>query len=438
MRLCGIYVYAMMLKMEMQNHIPQPQMSFPTLLSVEEAQRIINNQAQLITTAEDVPLEQALRRITAEPVTASIDVPGYDNSAMDGYAIRSVDLQKGTTRLRITQRISAGDNLPKALGVGEAARIFTGAALPEGADAIAIQEDCQRDGDQVIVKHKVAAGTFVRRRGNDIPSGTIVLPTGECIRPQEIGVLAAIGHAVLRCKRRLRVGILSSGNELVLPPQPLLGHQIYNSNRYTLLGMLATMSCEIVAAKIVPDDFKTTCEALQLLAAKADLIITTGGASVGEEDHLLAALQHCGRVTLYKVRVKPGKPLIFGNIGDTNIFGLPGNPVSTMVAFMLFVRPFMLRRLGCNNTHVEYHRWGYGFSLPARFCWLKSSTRCEFVRVRLEVTNGQASGVLLYRQQGSDVLQSMVWADGLAEITEGRVISHGDPVTYFPFSALLG
>ncbi len=408
------------------------------LLSVEEAQRIIDHQAQVIAATEEVPLEQALRRVTAETVTASIDVPGYDNSAMDGYAIRSGDLHPGgTTRLRIAQRISAGTAAPKALGTGEAARIFTGAALPSGADAIAIQEDCQHDQHHVIVPH-VAAGTFVRRRGNDIPRGAVLLRHGVCLRPQEIGVLAAIGRAVVRCKRRLRVGILSSGNELVMPPQPLIGNQIYNSNRYTLQGLLATTPCEIVAAMSIPDDFQTTCERLQSVAAKADLIITTGGASVGEEDHLLAALKRCGRVTLYQIRVKPGKPLIFGRIGDTDVFGLPGNPVSTMVAFMLFVRPFMLRRSGRNDAGAERYGWGIGFRLPARFCWSRPSERREFVRVCLESANGQASGVLLYRQQGSDVLSSMVWADGLAEITEGRVIANGDPVTYFPFSALLG
>ena len=404
----------------------------PVTFSVEDAQQVLNTRVRLIADCEDVKLEQALGRITAQSVIAMIDVPGYDNSAMDGYAIHTRDQRPGgTTRLRVTQRITAGCSPISPLGPGEAARIFTGAIMPDGADAVAIQENCVRDGDDVVVLEPTQPGAFIRPRGNNITSGQQVLKAGVRIRPQEIGILAAIGHLKVRCRKPARVAILSSGDELLSPGQPLKEGMIYNSNRYGLLGMLTAMQCEIVDLGIVGDDLDTTCELLRSAANQADLIVTTGGVSVGEEDHLVAALAICGRVEMYTIRVKPGKPLLYGRIGDADMFGLPGNPVSTLVAFMLFVRPFLLRRLGAFDVDRVC------FTLPARFTWSTPVTRREFARARLEITAGAATGVHLFPQQGSDVLRSMVWADGLVEITEGRIIAEGDPVPYFPFSSLL-
>ena len=402
------------------------------MLSVEEARAYLLDRARSIGESERIPVEDALGRVASADVTAPIDVPGHANSAMDGYAVRAADIARdGETTLRVTQRIAAGGEIGSALAAGEAARIFTGAPVPEGADAIAIQEDCRRDGASVTVPGPLAPGTFVRPRGNDIRAGAVVLAAGARIRAQEMGVVASVGVDRVEVRRRPRVAIVSSGDELRRPGEPLGPGQIYNSNRFTLLGLLRRLGCEVVDLGLVADTFEATRDALLDGAARADVLITTGGVSVGEEDHVRRALEAIGTLDMWKVRVKPGKPIVYGRVGACDLLGLPGNPVSALVTFGLFVRPFILRRLGAASVFPPPVR------VAARFAWPKPGGRREFARARLVAAEDGETGAEIHARQGSDVLSAAAWATGLVEIAEGTTVVPGDRVRYYSFAELL-
>jgi len=399
------------------------------LLSVEEALGLLLEQAKPLNDIELVATESALWRVLAAPQISTVDVPPLDNSAMDGYAVRMTDLST-STRLRVTQRIPAGC-VGHILEAGTAARIFTGAPVPPHCDAVVMQENCTAENGEIIVNKAPKAGENIRRAGEDIQSGAELLAAGIKLRPQEMGLLASVGLAHLPVYRKLRVATFFTGDEIIMPGQALQPGQIYNSNRFVLTGLLKSLGCEVVDLGIVPDDLTTTIEILRQAAACSDLIVTSGGVSVGEEDHVKAAVEHSGKLDLWRIAIKPGKPLAFGSAAGTAFIGLPGNPVSAFVTFCLFVRPFILRRQGIVNV-VSTH-----YPLHADFDWNKpDSKRREFLRARMAFSEDGSPVAQIYPFQGSGVLTSCTWSDGLIEVAEGMTVQRGETVKFTPFTEL--
>ena len=396
-----------------------------SMLSVEQALAQLLAGARPLDQIESVQTLAATGRVLAQPQYAGVNVPPLDNTSMDGYAVRAAECSGGGARLRVSQRIQAGSiGLP--VEPGTAARIFTGAPIPPGADAVVMQENCTLDGDHVIVRHKPAPGDWIRRAGDDIRAGMRILEAGARLRPQDIGLAASVGIASLSVVRRMKVAVFFTGNELVMPGEPLPEGAIYNSNRFTLTGLLQQFGCEITDLGIVPDTLAATREALRRAARDNDLVITSGGVSMGEEDHVKPAVEAEGRLDMWKIAVKPGKPLAFGRVGPAAFIGLPGNPVSAFVTFVIFVRPFLLCSQGVLRTEPP------GFSLRADFDWARPDARHEFLRARLN-----SSGALeLFANQGSAVLTSTVWGDGLIDNPPKQAIRRGDMVRFLPWAEL--
>lgn len=398
----------------------------PGLMPLEVAQeRLLTLAAQTaLREAETVPLEQADGRVLAEALIAGLDLPPWANSAMDGYALRLADWQGEA--LPVSQRIQAGC-APEALAPGTCARIFTGAPLPAGADTVEMQENVELDETgRVHFRQALRLGQNVRPQGQETRVGDCVLPAGTRLGPVELGLAASLGVATLQVCRRLRVAVLSTGDELVEPGQPLGPGQIYNSNRRLLMVWLQRLGCEVVDGGILPDDLALTREALAALA-QVDLILSTGGVSVGEADYLGIALREAGELTLWKLAIKPGKPLTFGHYQGVPVIGLPGNPASTLVTFGLLARPYLLRRMGVQRVEP------LAFEMPAGFVWSKAGKRREYLRARIE-----AGRVVPYANQSSGVLLSAAWAEGLAEVLEGRTLNEGDSLRFIPLSEILG
>lgn len=402
-----------------------------SLIPFEEALSRLLSAAMPVTETETVSIEQAVGLVLAEAIVSDINVPPLDNSAMDGYAVRCADLPAAGTALPVSQRIPAG-TVGHTLQVGTAARIFTGAPVPQGADAVVMQELCERADGNVSINHQPKLGENIRRAGEDITIGKTLLEAGTRLTPQAVGLLASVGKAQVAVFRRLRVALFSTGDELVTPGQPLPPGAIYNSNRYLLGSLLEQAGCEVTDQGIVEDTLDATRAALREAAQGHDLILTSGGVSVGEEDHVKPAVTAEGELSLWSIAIKPGKPLAYGHVrradgGNAQFIGLPGNPVAAFVTFLMLVRPFIRRCQGAGA------RLPTPLSLPAGFDWKKADPRRNFLRVRLS----QEGRPELFSNQSSGVLTSTVWSDGLVDLAAGQTVTAGQPVSYLPFSLLL-
>ncbi len=393
------------------------------LLPINDALTQILAHAENINQYESISIEDALGRTLGEDQISSINVPPADNSAMDGYVISTSEASPDHRTFAVSQIIAAG-SIPNPLELNTAARIFTGAEIPENADAVIMQEQCEVDGDKVILPSDIKVGQNIRPKGQDIKAGDTILKKGHCLQPQDIGLLASIGIATISVYRQLKVAILSTGDELVEPGLPLTGGKIYNSNRYLLKSFLKKLHIEVMDIGVVEDTLTETKFSLKK-AADADCIISTGGVSVGDEDHVKQAVTELGALDLWRIALKPGKPLAFGNIKNTPFFGLPGNPVSTFLTFLLFVRPFLLILQGQN------YQPPLSQMLTADFHTKANPKRQEYLRVKQN-----AEKLAAFSNQSSGVLSSVTQADGLAVIPIGASIAPGDQVQYLPFSQL--
>ena len=409
------------------------------LLSLDDALSKLLAHASPVLSTEQVPVGDADGRVLAQDLVSALHVPPQDNSAMDGYAVRCADVgQRLGVELPITQRIPAGAS-GTPLAPGSAARIFTGAPVPAGADAVLMQEDCAalaptgvaNTPQRIQINSIPEPGQNIRRAGEDIARGDKVLTRGQRLGPAELGLAASMGMADLTVVRRPRVALFSTGDELVMPgtvaPQDMAPGAIYNSNRYFLSALLRRMGCAVTDMGIVPDQREATEQALQSAAQTHDVILTSGGVSVGEEDHVKPAVQALGTLDLWQIAMKPGKPFAYGRVGNAHFLGLPGNPVSSFVTFLVLVRPFLLQLQGMRNVAMKT------VAIRSDFTWAKGDKRREFLRVR----RNSVGGLELFSNQGSGVLTSAVWGDGLVDNPPGCAIAPGDSVQFVSFAELL-
>ncbi|WP_394755223.1 gephyrin-like molybdotransferase Glp [Rhodoferax sp.] len=417
----------------------------PALMPLDDALTQLLGFAVPLTEMESVSTFDADGRVLAQDLVSALQVPPHDNSSMDGYAVRCADVAQAlhasgpaAGALTVSQRIAAGAaGLP--LAPMSAARIFTGAPIPLGADAVVMQEDCEvlpgaggPGSSAVRIKSVPAPGQWIRRAGEDVTQGAVVLLKGELLTPASLGLAASIGINVVPVRRRPRVALFSTGDELVMPgdvaPQQMKPGAIYNSNRFFLRALLLRLGCEVTDLGIVPDRLDATVAALQSAALNHDLILSSGGVSVGEEDHIKPAVQSLGQLDLWQIAIKPGKPFAYGRVQNAHFIGLPGNPVSSFVTFLLLVRPFLRQLLGSTQVASK------SIAVQAHFTWARADKRREFLRVR----RNAHGGLDLFANQSSGVLTSAVWGDGLVDNPPGQTIAFGDEVRFIPFSELLG
>ena len=391
------------------------------LLSVDAALEQLLAGAKPVQEIEEVPALEATNRVLARAQRSTMDVPPMDNSAMDGYAVRVSDGNK----LRVAQKIMAG-SVGKPLEPGTAARIFTGAPIPPGADAVVMQEHTSLEGDVVTLKKIPAKGEWIRLAASDIRKGGEILPAGKRLLPQDTGLAASVGIKTLPVYRKVRLGLFFTGDELVMPGEPLAPGRIYNSNRFTLRGLAEVFGCELRDYGIVPDTLEATRDVLRRAAGECDVIVTSGGVSVGEADYVKPAVEAEGKLLMWRIAMKPGRPLAFGVVQNSSFIGLPGNPVSSFVTFLIFVRPFLLRTQGMSSVEPR------AIAARADFDWPEPDARREFLRVKW---NAQG-GLELYPTQDSAVLTSTAWADGLVDNPAGHAVRKGETVRFLPYSEL--
>ncbi len=403
----------------------------PPLKPLDVALAELLAHARALDGTQKVSTFDADGRVLAQDLISQLQVPPQDNSAMDGYAVRSSEVAGEGVPLPVSQRIPAG-SAAQPLVPGSAARIFTGAPIPQGADAVVMQEDTEPAGEQIVSILRVPApGQWIRRGGEDVQRGAVVLSQGERLTPAALGLAASVGMAELVVARRPRVALFSTGDELVMPgevpPMEMKPGVIYNSNRFFMCALLRRLGCEVSDYGIVPDRLDATQQALRRAGQDHDLILTCGGVSVGEEDHIKPAVQSLGSLDLWQIAIKPGKPFAYGKVSATHFIGLPGNPVSSFVTFLLLVRPFLLKLQGASELAPKVTR------LPAHFTWPRADKRREFLRVR----RNDQGGLDLFSNQSSGVLTSMVWGDGLVDVPAGQTIARGESVAFISLTELL-
>ena len=383
------------------------------------------NDVQVTTQTETIAVADALGKILAQDITSSVNVPPHDNSQMDGYAIHSFDLEHGDT-FAVSQRIAAGE-VGQELEHGTIARIFTGAPIPAGANQVVMQEDTQEVDGKIRITVKANAGENIRKLGEDIQAGQVILKAGTRLRPQELGLITSIGIGQIAVYKPLKIATFTTGDELLEPGESPHEGKIYNANRYTLSGAIPQLGFEFIDLGRVEDTLDATISAMKKAAEVADVVMTTGGVSVGEEDHVKPALEQLGELNMWKVKMKPGKPLAYGKIGATPFIGLPGNPVSAFATFNLFARPYLMKMQGATELSTK-PIW-----LKADFEWLQPNFRRDFLRAKM-VNKRQESLVEIFPQQGSGVLMSTSWAEGFVVIPEDTKVHKGDKVAFYPFT----
>jgi len=403
-----------------------------SLMSADDALSFLIDSASVTAMTEAVSLDDSLGRILASDIHSTINVPGFDNSAMDGYTIALNDNQVAQENLSfdVVDRIAAGST-GNDLKIGTAARIFTGAPIPNGANTVVMQEECtlSEDKSQITVKRAINLNENIRPTGNDILKDNVILSSGRQIKPQDISLAASVGVGELVVFKKIKVGVFFTGDELVEPGNPLTPGKIYNSNRYALVALLKQVGCDVINLGNIEDKLDATCEALEALESQCDLIMTTGGVSVGEEDHVKPAVEKLGELNLWKIRMKPGKPLAYGKVKQTPFIGLPGNPVSSFVTFCIFSLPFIKKMQGNSNYESKI------LKVKTNFDCKRAKPRREYARVRIDHST-ETPLANLFPKQGSDVMSSVVWADGIIEIPENTTFETGTILNYYSMSEL--
>ena len=403
-----------------------------SLMSADDALSFLIDSASVTAMTEAVSLDDSLGRILASDIHSTINVPGFDNSAMDGYTI-ALDHNQTTQAnqsFEVVDRIAAGST-GNDLKIGNAARIFTGAPIPNGANTVVMQEECtlSEDKSQITVKRAINLNENIRPTGNDILKDNVILSSGRQIKPQDISLAASVGVGELVVFKKIKVGVFFTGDELVEPGNPLTPGKIYNSNRYALVALLKQVGCDVINLGNIEDKLDATCEALEALESQCDLIMTTGGVSVGEEDHVKPAVEKLGELNLWKIRMKPGKPLAYGKVKQTPFIGLPGNPVSSFVTFCIFSLPFIKKMQGNSNYESKI------LKVKTNFDCKRAKPRREYARVRIDHST-ETPLANLFPKQGSDVMSSVVWADGIIEIPENTTFETGTILNYYSMSEL--
>ena len=402
------------------------------LLPVEEAAKRMAEHVPPVTEVERVPLADALGRVIAHNVVSRVALPSFDNSAVDGYAVRHADLKDGNTSLKVAGRLQAGGRSAKAVGAGEAIRIFTGAPMPEGADTVFMQEDVNADGDTIVVPPGLKRGANRRLAGEDLQEGAVALPAGRRVSPQDIALAAAIGLTHLDVPRRPRVAVFSTGDEIVEPGQPLGPASLYDANRFLLLALLREAGAEAHDLGILRDEAATLASAIEKAAAGHDLILTSGGVSTGEADHVKTAVEQVGKLVLWRLAIKPGRPVAMGVVRGAAFAGLPGNPVAVFVTFVHVVRPLLMRLAGAEVVPPA------AIPVRAAFSYKKKKGRREYVRVGLRRAPDGVVEAVKHPQEGAGVITSLTETDSLAELLEDRIeVAPGSDVGFLSYASLV-